>query len=77
MTEHPTPQDVEMKLAPVQRAFLECLRDGRRLPHATRWEDRARQAMRRAGYAVVLKNPRRWALTELGRRALETREPRT
>lgn len=53
-----------------QRDFLLRLRDGRPLGCADRQEDRARQAMRRAGYAVVLKNPRRWSLTDEGRAAL-------
>lgn len=53
-----------------ERDFLTRLRDGTRLAPADRAEDRARQFCRRNGLAVVLQNPRRWSITEAGRRAL-------
>lgn len=59
------------KLTSDEREFLECLRDGRRLRLASRHVDRARQRMRRAGFAVVLKNPRRWTITPAGLAALK------
>lgn len=54
-----------------QAEFLLRLRDGRPLGLADRVEDRARQWCRRNGLAEVLPNPRRWVITEAGRKALE------
>jgi hypothetical protein len=50
--------------------FLQRVRDGRRLRLADRYQDRVRQRMRRAGLVEVLMEPRRWSITDLGRRAL-------
>lgn len=61
----------EMTLTQAQREFLECLRDGGKLPLADRAEDRVRQKCRRLGYAAVVMNPRRWVITDAGREALE------
>lgn len=60
-----------MKLTDAQRDFLERVRDGRNLPPADRTEDKIRQSCRRAGWAEVAKNPRRWVITDAGRKALE------
>lgn len=60
-----------MKLTPEHRDFLERVRDGRRLGLADRAEDRVRQTCRRRGLAEVIMNPRRWVITEAGRKALE------
>jgi hypothetical protein len=50
--------------------FLRRVRDGQRLALADRHEDRIRQSLRRAGLAKVVMNPRRWVITDAGRRAL-------
>lgn len=63
-----------MKLTDKQHRFLDDLLMGRRLRLATREEDRVRQSCRKAGFAEVLQNPRRWALTEAGRAALSAKE---
>ncbi len=55
------------------RDFLQRLWFGQTLRLADREEDRVRQKMRKAGLAVVMKNPRRWELTEAGRAALRER----
>lgn len=60
-----------MKLTKAQSEFLRRLRDYRPLAVADRAEDRARQFCRRNGLAEVIKNPRRWAITESGRAALK------
>ncbi len=60
-----------MKLDLRQKQFLERIRDGKRLPPANRYEDRARQFCRKNGLAEVLQNPRRWSITDAGRRALD------
>lgn len=59
------------KLTRDQADFLRRVRDGSRLKPADRDEDRVRQSVRRAGLAEVVMNPRRWTITETGRRALE------
>ncbi len=59
-----------MKLTPDERDFLSRIRDSRRLRLADRQEDKIRQRMRRAGFAEVVMNPRRWVITEAGRAAL-------
>lgn len=56
-----------MGLDPAEREFLECVRDGRPLGLADRAQDRVRQRCRNSGLAKVVKNPRRWVLTEAGR----------
>lgn len=58
-----------------QRDFLERLRDGRKLGVADRAQDKVRQQCRRAGWAEVLMNPRRWTITDAGRRALAAADP--
>ncbi len=60
-----------MKLDPNERDFLLRVRDDRRLKPADREEDKIRQRMRRFGLAEVLTKPRRWSVTDAGRRALE------
>jgi len=57
-----------------QVEFLRRLRDGHKLALADRVEDRARQWCRQNGLAEVLPNPRRWVITEAGRKALEGTE---
>ncbi len=59
------------KLSKAQRDFLEGVGYGRPLRHADRAEDRVRQWCRRNGLAEVVRNPRRWVLTEAGRAALK------
>jgi len=63
-----------LKLDRRERDFLQRLWFGQTLRLADREEDRVRQKMRKAGLAVVTKNPRRWELTEAGRAALLERE---
>lgn len=60
-----------MKLTPREHDFLIRVRDSRDLRIADRDEDKARQKMRRLGYAEVLPSPRRWVITEAGRLALQ------
>ena len=60
-----------MRLTEAQRDFLERVRDGQQLRLADRAEDRVRQSMRQAGFVVCLRNPRRWAITDSGRAALQ------
>lgn len=55
-----------------ERDFLQRVADGKALRLADRQEDRLRQRMRKAGFVEVLSKPRRWAITETGRQALET-----
>lgn len=59
-----------MKLSAKEIEFLVRLRDQKALALADRYEDRARQRMRRLGFAEVLKSPRRWHITDAGRAAL-------
>ena len=60
-----------MKLTERQTDFLDALVHGRRLRLADRTEDRARQFCRKNGLAVIVKNPRRWEITDAGRSALK------
>lgn len=60
-----------MKLTPEHRDFLERVRDHRVLPLADRAQDRVRQFCRQNGLAEVVMKPRRWVITEAGRKALE------
>lgn len=62
------------KLTEAQRDFLERVRDGRRLALADRAQDKVRQQCRRAGWAEVLMNPRRWSVTAAGTQAPQDRE---
>ncbi|MCZ7488232.1 hypothetical protein [Rhizobium rhizogenes] len=63
-----------VKLTKSERDFLERVRDGRPLPSADRKQDRARQSVRRLGFAEVVMRPRRWIITDAGRAALERSE---
>jgi len=63
-----------MKLSTREADFLRRLRDGQRLSVANRYEDKARQRVRKAGLAEVVMNPRRWVITDAGRAALERSE---
>ena len=65
-----------MKLTTREWDFLVRLRGGLKLRPADRQDDRARQKMRKAGYAEVVMSPRRWLITEAGRRALENTNAR-
>ena len=60
-----------MRLTDRELDFLSRVHVGARLRLADREEDRIRQKMRRAGYAEVLMNPRRWVITPDGRQALD------
>ena len=60
-----------MMLTPQEIDFLTRVRDGLRLALADRKEDRVRQRVRKAGLAEVVMNPRRWVITDAGRRALQ------
>ena len=51
--------------------FLRRVRDGLHPGLADRKNDRIRQKLRRAGYAEVAMNPRRWVITEKGKAALD------
>lgn len=53
-----------------EKDFLTRVKNGSRLGLADRIEDRLRQKLRRLGYVEVLKNPRRWSITEAGAAAL-------
>lgn len=54
--------------------FLDALHHGLKLGLASREQDKARQKMRRLGFAKVVMNPRRWVITPAGREALLGRE---
>jgi hypothetical protein len=56
-----------------QRDFLKRLQNGAPLRIADRAQDKVRQQMRKAGYAAVVGNPRRWRLTSEGAAALRAR----
>lgn len=56
--------------------FLTAVKNGSQLRIADRAEDKTRQRMRKAGYAEVVMNPRRWAITDAGRQALAAQEER-
>ena len=58
------------ELTPREREFLFRLHINMPLRMADREEDRARQSCRRAGLAVVLRQPRRWKITDKGREAI-------
>jgi len=60
-----------MKLTLTELEFLQRVAEGKQLRVADRFEDRARQRMRRAGFAEVVMNPRRWTITDAGREALK------
>lgn len=53
-------------LKPREREFLIAVCDGTSIGLADREGDKARQACRKRGLVEVLKNPRRWAATDLG-----------
>jgi hypothetical protein len=61
-------------LALREKAFLRSLIIGARLPTATREEDKARQFCRKHGLAEVVMNPRRWVITDAGRKEMEVGE---
>lgn len=63
-----------MTLSEAQRDFLTRVQNGRPLRLADRAEDRVRQSCRRSGLAEIARNPRRWVITEAGRRALSAQE---
>lgn len=50
--------------------FLKCVRD-RNIPLATREQDKIRTYLRKEGYTIVEKNPRRWELTDKGKAYLD------
>jgi hypothetical protein len=54
--------------------FLRRVKIGRRLKSADRDEDKVRQRLRKAGYAEVVMNPRRWVITDAGIAAIKERE---
>jgi hypothetical protein len=57
-----------------ERNFLRSLIIGARLSAATREEDKARQFCRKHGLAEFVMNPRRWVITDAGRKAMEAGE---
>lgn len=69
-----TRAEIIERLTEAQRDFLLRVLHGRPLKLADRAEDRVRQSVRRAGLAMVAPGPRRWVITEAGRRALEAKE---
>lgn len=62
----------DVKLTDVEREFLSRIEAGTHPGLADRKNDRARQNMRRLGFAKCVMNPRRWIITEAGRIALST-----
>lgn len=63
-------KQTEPQLTPAERDFLEQVARGKVEPVVYREDDKARQRMRRAGYAEVVMKPRRWVLTDAGRKLL-------
>lgn len=57
-------------LTHLEREFLMTLRRGEKVRGSERPEDRARQRMRKLGFAKVVMNPRRWVITQDGIQAL-------
>lgn len=58
-------------MTPAEKDFLERLEfKHRRLPSADRVQDRMRQKLRKAGLIECVMNPRRWIITDAGRKAL-------
>ena len=61
-------------LTVAEKDFMTRVKNGSRLGVADRLEDRLRQKLRRLGLVEVLKNPRRWSITEKGLAAMETQD---
>lgn len=57
-----------------ERDFLIRVRDSRPLRIADRKEDRARQRVKKLGFAECVMGPRRWVITDAGRAAIERSE---
>lgn len=62
------------KLTPDHLDFMRRVWTAKPLKSADRAEDKIRQQCRKAGYVKIMRNPRRWVITDAGKAALRSGE---